>query len=85
MRFDNSGIPWAGAGRAAYASSPHPRLLWGLLSCLLAAALLSMAGVAQGGEAKRFAATTADRKGVEGGPTVPVTECHQVVTVWRSD
>lgn len=85
MRFYNSGAFWAGMGRPQSTHSLHPRFFRGLLSCLLIGAFLSAAGVAQGGEEKRFEVTIADRKVAEGGPTIRVTEGDRVVIVWLSD
>ncbi len=85
MRFDISEGPRVGAGQPAYVPLSHPRVLWGLLSCLFITVLLFTSGAAQGGETKRFEVTIADRKVAEGGPTIRVTEGDRVMIVWHSD
>ena len=85
MHFCIGGGRWAGAGQSGYDFLLSPRVLRGLLFYLLIGAFLSAAGAAQGGEAKRFEVTIAERKVAEGGPTIRVTEGDRVVIVWHSD
>ena len=70
---------WPGSARPSCA-----RFTWGLLACLLILGFLSAAATAQAVEVKRFEVTIADRKVVEGGPTIRVTEGDRVVIVWHS-